>query len=51
MGLQTRLEDVNEDDNVDEDDGDGGDSGGYCNLGSNLLTGLCFAELLMTMEL
>ena len=51
MGLQTRLEDVNEDDNVDEDDGDGGDSGGYCNLGSKLLTGLCFAELSMTMGL
>ena len=48
MGLQTRLEDDDGDD-VDEDDEDGvGGSGGCCNIVSNLLTGLCFAELLMT---
>ena len=37
-----KVKDVDEDDDVD--DGDGGSG----NLGSNLLTGLCFVELLMT---
>ena len=45
MGLQTRLED-DEDDDVD--DGGGGGTSGCCNLSTNFLTGLCFAELLMT---
>ena len=44
MGLQTRLED-DEDDDVD---GGGGGTSGCCNLSSNFLTGLCFAEPLMT---
>ena len=54
MGLQTRLEDDGGDykvkDIVEDDDvgGGGGGSSGCCNLSSRFLTGLCFAEQLMT---